>query len=128
MNPGAYAGNGAVQSFDNRSRPDGGVAVDVVAEGAFDAACASCAGDHSPQAVPAAIIPNGVSSMITAIASQSRRNEFAAGFNWTAGTVAFGVKPELPRSKTGSAACRYATIPAEMTASANPARVVFSRR
>ena len=85
------------------------------------AALASSAGDHSPHAVPAARMPSGVSSMRTAIATHSRCKEADAGRSVT--PVASPCSPDVPRSNPGSATCRYATSPAEITASAIPAKV-----
>src|SRR5271157_4885622 len=80
-------------------------------------------GDHSLHAWPAARIPRGVSSMRRATASHNRRGEFVA-VQEAAGTSSPLTRiPEVLCSRVGSATCKYATSPAEIAASANPANV-----
>src|SRR5208283_755062 len=93
----------------------------AAAIGDGDPALANSEGDHSPQVLPAARIPRGVSSMRRATAIHNRRGELAAP-RAVAGASPLGI-PNVLCSRVGSAACRYATSPAEITASAKPAKV-----
>src|SRR5271166_3196522 len=115
---------GAVHRLERRSSPDG-----VAAGTGWFREEATIAvrppeleksfADHSPHAVPPARIPRGVRSISSATVIHNLRRDFCgiAGRE----SSALPARPEVDCKSAGSAACKYATKPAAITASATPA-------